>query len=191
MAQAISSRLFFQLHCISWHFSASREKFFWALCCSPGIHPSITNRESRAARGREQPCPGTLVEKGHHTHGDVGPGIHPGHSALTRRVLCCPFFPDTLFLSKTMWEFLTKSLSGNIFGSQPNSAILHGKRWLKSQGTLHGAPAGAGDCQNAIRQEGKPRNTSGERGCWGLQAGSGLEVGATAVVIFSLHLVVC
>ena len=172
------------------------ERGFLGLCTAlqESVHPSITNRESRAARGREQPCPGTLVAKGHHTHGDVGAGIHPGHPAVTRRVLCCPLFLHIVFLSQKTWGFLTKLLSGvtqSYFGSQPNSAILCGQRWLKHQGTPHGAAEGAGDCQNAVREEGKTKNTSGERGCRALQAGSGLQVGAVAVVIFSLHLVVC
>lgn len=80
--------------------------FFWALCCSPGIHPSITNRESRATRGREQPLPWMLVEKGHHTPGDAGAGIDPDHPAVTRRVLCSLLFLHTVFLSPNPWGFL-------------------------------------------------------------------------------------
>lgn len=126
-----------------------------------------------------------LVEKGHHTHGDIGAGIHPGLPALSRRLLCCPLFPDTVFLSQNSQGFLIKLLSGNIFGSWPTSAILHGKKWLKYQGTQHSASEVAGDCQNTVRQEGKMKNASGGCGC------SGLQVGAMVVIISSLHLVVC
>lgn len=146
------------------------------------------NRESRAARGREELIQGRWLRRG--IIPMAGAGIHPGHPPLTRRALCCPLFLLIVFQSQKPWGFLTKLLSGNIFGTQLNSDILHGKRRPKHQGTPRGATEVAGGCQNSVRQEGKTKNACGEHGCQAFQAGSGLQVGAVAVLIFSLHLVV-
>lgn len=137
-------------------------------------NPSITNRESRTARGRGQSHPGMLVEKRHHSHGNVLAGIHPGHLVVTVRVLCCLLLLHTVFLSQKPWGFLTELFSRKIFGSQLNLAVLCGKSWPKYQGhrVSHSATEVAGDCQAP-------------------QAGAGLQPGAMAVVIFSLDLVVC
>lgn len=88
-------------------FLQAERGFFWALCCSPGIYPSIMNRGSRAARGREQPHPWMLVEKGYHTHGDAGAGIDPDHPALTKRVPCSSLLLRAVFLSPNPRGFLT------------------------------------------------------------------------------------
>lgn len=74
---------------------------------------------------------------------------------------------------------ISDHISGNTFESQLNSAILHHKKWLKYQRTPHSAAETAGACQDAAREEGKPKNVSGECGCWAAQAGSGLQAGAS------------
>lgn len=86
---------------------------------------------------------------------------------------------------------ISDHVSGNTFKSQLNSAILHHKKWLKYQGTPHGAAEIAGACQDAVREEGKTKNASGECGCWAAQAGSGLQAGAVVMVICNFDLVLC
>lgn len=168
-------------------FLQAERGFFWALCCSPGIHPSITNRESRAARGREQPHPWMLVEKGYHTHGDAG--IDPDHPAVTRRVPCSPLLLCTVFLSPNPWGFVAMLVEIPL--SLSYTLPLHHKKWLKYQGTPHGATETTGACQDGVREEGKTKKASGECGCWAAQAGPGSQAGALVMVICNSDPVLC
>lgn len=162
------------------------ERGFFGLCTAlqKSIHPSLTGK---AELRREE---SSLVQ-GCWLRRRIIPMVMSGPPCSHWESPLLPPFPKYSVSKPKTTGFQTKLLSRNIFGSQPNSAILHGKRWLKYQGTQHGAAEVAGDCQNAIRQDGKTKNASGDHGCWAIQAGSGLQVGAVAVVIFSLHLVVC
>lgn len=86
---------------------------------------------------------------------------------------------------------ISDHVSGNSFESQLNSAIVHHEKWLKYQGTPHGAAEIVGASQDTVRGEGKIKNASGECGCWAAQEGSSLQAGAVVVVICNFDLVLC
>lgn len=96
---------------------------FSGLCAA--IQESRTGKAE--LQGDEQGL-GTLVEKGHHTHRGTGAGIHLDHPPVTRRVPLLSALPSHSVSKPKKWGFLAGLLSGNIFGSHPNCAILCGKR---------------------------------------------------------------
>lgn len=135
-------------------FCKLREVFWGPLLLSR--NPSIHHQQGNQLQGEESSLiQGRWFRRGVIPTVILGLGYIQATLLSLGGILCCPLFLHTVFLSQKPWGFLTKLLSGNIFSSQLNSAILHGRRWLKYQGTPQSAAERAGDCQNAVRQEGK------------------------------------